>query len=148
MTNVKIIIIGTRELTLFADLYSQIFTPPQNEPFFERRFQGRTNVSMMVAEADGKPVGIAAGYELRPATYFCWLCGVLPDIRRMGVATQLIQAQQAFAQDNGFQMVRFECQNQHRPVLHLAITEGYDLVGIRWDIQTAANFVIFEKELR
>jgi hypothetical protein len=33
-------------------------------------------------------------------------------------------------------------------VLHLAITEGYDLVGIRWDIQTAANFVIFEKELR
>ena len=148
MTNVKIIIIGTRELTLFADLYSQIFTPPQDEPFFERRFKGRTNVSMMVAEADDKPVGIAAGYELRPATYYCWLCGVLPDIRRMGVATQLIQAQQAFAQDNGYQMVRFECQNQHRPVLHLAISEGYDLVGIRWDTQTAANFVIFEKELR
>jgi GNAT superfamily N-acetyltransferase len=148
MTNVKIVVIGTRELTLFADLYSQIFTPPQDEPYFERRFQGRTNVSMMVAEVDDKPVGIASGYELRPATYFCWFCGVLTDVRRMGVATQLIQAQQAFAKDNGYQMVRFECQNQHRPVLHLAISEGYDLVGIRWDIQTAANFVIFERELR
>jgi len=148
MANAKIIPIGTGELTMFADVYSQVFVPPRDEAFFERRFQGRTNVSMMVAMLDDCPAGVAAGYELRPATYFCWLCGVLPDARRLGVATQLIQAQQAFATDQAYQIMRFECQNQHRPVLHLAITEGYDLVGIRWDMQTAANMVIFEKELR
>ena len=33
-------------------------------------------------------------------------------------------------------------------MLHVAISEGYDLVGIRWETPTASNVVIFEKELR
>lgn len=147
MANAKIIAVGTGDYPLFADLYSQIFSPPQDEKYIARRFQGRNNVSMMVALLDERPVGIAAGYELRPTTYYCWLCGVLPDARRLGVATQLIQAQQAFASDHEYHIIRFECQNQHRPVLHLAITEGYDLVGIRWETESASNMVIFEKEL-
>jgi len=59
-----------------------------------------------------------------------------------------MQAEQAWALDNGYTLMRFECQNQHRPMLHLAITEGYDLVGIRYDTNSGANVVIFERELR
>ncbi len=58
-----------------------------------------------------------------------------------------MHGEQAWARDNGYQIVRFECQNQHRPMLHVAITEGFDLVGIRWDSATAHNVAIFEKEL-
>jgi GNAT superfamily N-acetyltransferase len=81
-------------------------------------------------------------------TYFNWLCGVIPDYRRQGIATQLLQGQHAWAHDHGYEIIRFECQNQHRPMLHAAITEGYDLVGIRWDTHAAQNMVIFEKDLR
>ena len=44
--------------------------------------------------------------------------------------------------------MRFECNNQHRPMLHVAISEDYDLVGIRWDTTSGNNVVIFEKDLR
>ncbi len=148
MANAKIIAVGQGEATLIADLYSQVFSPPQDEAFFQRRFQGRCNASLFVAMLDDQHVGFSVGYELKPATYYCWLCGVLPDARRLGVAAQLIEAQHAFAVDHSYTVMRFECQNQHRPMLHLAITEGYDLVGIRWDTSTVANVVIFEKDLR
>ena len=72
---------------------------------------------------------------------------IATDFRRLGICTQLIQAQHAWAADNEYQTIRFECNNQHRPMLHVAITEGYDLVGIRWDTASGNNVVIFEKDL-
>jgi hypothetical protein len=66
----------------------------------------------------------------------------------MGISTQLIQAQHAWAQDHDYATMRFECNNQHRPMLHVAITEGYELVGIRWDTESGNNVVIFEKALQ
>jgi GNAT superfamily N-acetyltransferase len=139
--------VGPGEYGLLAELYSEIFRPPQDAAFFARRLD-RREASSFVAELDGKPVGFACGYELRPSTYYSWLCGVVRDARRLGVATQLIVAAQAWAKGKGFDMLRFECQNQARPMIHVAIREGYDIVGIRWDNRSLRNLVIFEKNLR
>ncbi len=148
MADANIIAVGPGELELIADIYSQVFSPAQDEAYFQRRFHGRYNVSLFVAMLDKQHVGFSIGYELRPTTYYCWLCGVISDAQRLGVATQLMHAQQAFALDHEYTIVRFECLNHHRPMLHLAITEGYDPVGIRYDTETASNVVIFEKDLR
>lgn len=147
MATAKIIPVGLGEVPLLAELYNTVFSPGQGATFFERRFASRHNVSILLAMLDEQHVGFVVGFELMPGTYFIWLCGVLPDFRRLGIATQLMQAQLAWAQDNGYQMMRFECQNQHRPMLHAAITEGYDLVGIRWDTTTGNNVVIFERDI-
>ncbi len=148
MASAKIISIGPGDLGLMTDLYNQVFTPAQDDSFFRRRFQGRYNVIMLVAMLEEQPVGFVVGFELMPTTYYCWLIGTAPDARRLGIATQLMHALQSFALDRGYAILRFECQNQHRPMLHVAITEGYDLVGIRWDTASADNVVIFEKDLR
>ena len=148
MADAKIVAVGPGEIGLISELYNRVFSPRKDEDFFRRRFQGRHNVSMLVALLDDNPVGFNIGFELMPSTYFSWICGVIPEFRRLGVATQLMHAQQALGVEHNYGYIRFECQNQHRPMLHAAITEGYDLVGIRWDSATASNVVIFEKELR
>ena len=148
MATARIIPIGVGELELITELYNEVFSPRRDLEFFRNRFRGRHNVSMLVAMLDDRHVGFAVGFELMPTTFFSWIRGVLPDFRRLGIATQLIQAQQAWAIDHHYNMIRFECQNQHRAMLHLAITEGYDLVGIRWDTATGNNVAIFEKDLR
>jgi GNAT superfamily N-acetyltransferase len=148
MATAKIVPVGPGEIGLVTQVYNEVFSPRVDEEFFRRRYQCRHNVSMLVAMLDERHVGFCVGYELIPSTYFSWLCGVQSDFRRLGIATQLIQAQQAWAQDHHYSIIRFECQNQHRPMLHVAITEGYDLVGIRWDTATGDNVVIFEKDLR
>ena len=148
MTNARIIAADRGDMQTISDLYNQIFSPPQGEEFFRRRFLGRHNVSVFLAILDEQATGFSIGFELMPSTYFAWMCGVLPDARRLGLATQLMHAIQAFAVDHNYSILRFECLNQHRPMLHVAISEGFDLVGIRWDTAGSNNEVIFEKDLR
>jgi GNAT superfamily N-acetyltransferase len=147
MASAKIEIVGPNEIELIADLYGHIFRPARDSAFFRRRFQGRYNVLMLVASLDDNPVGFFVGFELKPTVFFAWLYGVLPDQRRQGIASQLMEAVHAWATDHGYESIRFECHNQHRPMLHLAIAQTYDIVGIRWDPDRGENLVIFEKSL-
>lgn len=148
MADAKIDIVGPGEIPLVADLYSRVFRPPHEPAFFRRRFQGRHNVLMLVASTGGHPVGFFLGFELKPTVFFAWFYGVIPESRRQGIASQLMDAVHQWAMDQGYESIRFECHNQHRPMLHLAIARLYDIVGIRWDPDRGDNLVIFEKLLQ
>lgn len=147
MATAKIDVVGPEEIPLVSNLYNQVYRPSRDAEFFRRRFLGRYNTLMLVASLDDHPVGFFAGFELKPGVFFSWLYGVLPDYRRNGIATQLMDAVQAWVLQHGYESIRFECHNQHRPMLHLAIAQAYDVVGIRWDPDRGNNLVIFEKVL-
>jgi len=144
----KIDIVGPNEIPLVADLYNQIFRPSRDAAFFRRRFQGRCNILMLVASAFNEPAGFYIGFELKPTMYFSWFYGVLPQARRQGIASQLMDAVHAWVAEQGYDGIRFECHNQHRPMLHLAIERRYDIMGIRWDPDRGDNLVIFERSLK
>lgn len=146
MANVEIIRVGPAEYGLVCDLYNAVFRPPQDTGYFERRLANRANL-VMVAELERRPVGFLCSYELRPSTFYNWLIGVIPDARRMGVASQLMAAEQAWARSRGYEMSRLECYNQSRAMLGLAIRQGYDIIGIRWDSHTSGNLIIFERNI-
>ena len=147
MAEARIDIVGPGEIPMITDLFNKIFVPHRDAASFRRRFQGRCNILMLVATVDNEPAGFYVGFELKPTMYFSWLYGVLPDRRRDGIASQLMDAVHAWAPEQGYEAIRFECHNQHRPMLHLAIARGYDIVGIRWDPDRGDNLVIFEKSL-
>ncbi len=147
MAQADITVVTEQQLPLIVELYNQIFRPQRDAEAFQRRFQGRLNVLQMVARLDDRPVGFFLGFELKPTVFFAWFYGVLPEFRRQGVATQLMDAVHAWARLHDYESIRFECHNQHRPMLHLAIAVGYDIVGIRWDPDRGDNLVIFEKVL-
>jgi GNAT superfamily N-acetyltransferase len=147
MADAIIDLVGPDELPLISTLYNEIFRPSRDVESFRRRFRGRYNVLMLVARLDDKPVGFFIGFELKPDVFFAWFYGVVPENRRQGIASQLMDAVHSWAKQNEYESVRFECHNQHRPMLHLAIELGYDIVGMRWDPDRGDNLVIFEKVL-
>ncbi len=147
MADAIVDLVGPDELPLISTLYNQIFRPARDVESFRRRFRGRYNVLMLVARLDDKPVGFFIGFELKPDVFFAWFYGVVPEHRREGIASQLMDAVHSWAKQNEYDSVRFECHNQHRPMLHLAIALGYDIVGMRWDSDRGDNLVIFEKVL-
>ncbi len=147
MANADIIMVGPTETTLITELYNQVFAPKRDIAFFDRRFKGRGNLLNLIAEVDQRPVGFLSGFELKPNTWFNWLVGVLPDFRRAGIASQLCEAEQAWARDQGYQYVRMECHNQHRPVLQMLIRQNFDIVGLRFDADRQNNLVVFEKDI-
>ena len=135
------------ELQVVSQLYNQIFRPARDIDSIRRRFRGRYNILQLIARIGDRPVGFFLGFELKPTVYFAWFYGVLPEFRRQGIASQLMEAVHSWAQQNEYESIRFECHNQHRPMLHLAIALGYDIVGIRWDPDRGDNLVLFEKVL-
>jgi GNAT superfamily N-acetyltransferase len=147
MADAIIDIVGQEELPVIVKLYNQIFRPARDEESFQRRYLGRHNVLQMIARVGDRPVGFFLGFELKPGVFFTWFYGVLPDHRRQGIAAQIMDAVHEWARINDYDAIRFECHNQHRPMLHLAIAKGYDIVGIRWDPDRNANLVLFQKVL-
>ncbi len=147
MADAVIELVGPEDMPVISSLYNQIFRPPRDAESFKRRFRGRYNVLMLIARLRDQPVGFFLGFELKPAVYFAWFYGVLGECRRQGIASQLMDAVHSWAKQNDYDSIRFECHNQHRPMLHLAIALGYDIVGIRWDPDRGDNLVIFEKVL-
>lgn len=147
MADAVIDVVGMEDLPQIVDLYNQIYRPARPIESFRRRFVGRYNVLSLLAKMDEKPVGFFMGFELKPEVFFAWFYGVLPDARRLGVGSQLMEAAQGWATQHAYEAIRLECHNQHRPMLHLAIDLGYDVIGIRWDQERGDNLVIFEKAL-
>lgn len=147
MADATIDLVGPEDLPTICKLYNQIFRPPRDVDSFRRRFRGRYNVLLLLARLGDLPVGFLIGFELKPTVFFCWFYGVHPDYRRQGIASQLMEAVHSWAKQNEYESIRFECHNQHRPMLHLAIHLEYDIVGMRWDPDRGDNLVIFEKVL-
>jgi GNAT superfamily N-acetyltransferase len=147
MADAIIELVGPEDMAVISSLYNQIFRPTRDADSFKRRFRGRYNVLMLVARLKDQPVGFFLGFELKPTVFFAWFYGVVPEFRRQGIASQLMDAVHSWAKQNDYESIRFECHNQHRPMLHLAIALGYDIVGIRWDPDRGDNLVIFEKVL-
>jgi GNAT superfamily N-acetyltransferase len=147
MADATVDVVGLEDLPVIVKLFNQIYRPARDEQTFRRRYQGRHNILQMMATLDGEPVGFSLGFELKPGIFFTWFYGVLPRYRRQGIASQLMEAVHSWAKLHDYESIRFECHNQHRPMLHLAITQGYDIVGIRWDPDRAANLVLFQKTL-
>jgi GNAT superfamily N-acetyltransferase len=147
MADAIIDIVGQDDLPMIVELYNQIYRPPRDVDSFQRRFRGRCNILSMIARIKDRPVGFFMGFELKPTTFFAWFYGVLPDFRRQGIATQLMEAVHDWARENEYESIRLECHNSARSMLHLSIALGYIVAGIRWDPDRGDNLVIFEKTL-
>lgn len=147
MVNVVIDRIDPSDTKLMAHMFNQVFRPERTPELFARRLKSRHNPLFMIARIDNEAVGFYVGLELKPTVHFAWLCGVATGVRRMGVATQLMHSAMDWARAEGYQSIRFECDNHQRAMLHFGITSGYDIVGIRWDGDRAQNLVIFERSL-
>jgi GNAT superfamily N-acetyltransferase len=147
MADAIIDIVGQEDLPVIVDLYNQIYRPPRDVESFRRRYLGRYNVLQMIARIKDRPVGFFMGFELKPSAFFAWFYGVLPDFRRQGIATQLMEAVHEWAREHEYESVRLECHNSARSMLHLAIALDYIVAGIRWDPDRGDNLVIFEKTL-
>jgi GNAT superfamily N-acetyltransferase len=147
MADAIIDIVGPDELPVIVKLFNRIFRPARDVESFRRRYLGRHNILQMVAQVNEQPVGFFLGFELKPTVYYSWFYGVVPEFRRQGIASQLMDAVHSWARLQDYESVRFECHNQHRPMLHLAIALGYDIVGMRWDPDRGENLVLFQKQL-
>ena len=82
----------------------------------------------LVAYRQQQPVACKLGYEWDQHTFYSWLGGVLPEQRRSGLAQRLLEQQQLWARQHGYQTVRVKSMNRYPNMLRLLINNGYQIV--------------------
>ncbi len=147
MADVIVDQLAPEDVSTVAQLYNQVFRPQVAEDDLARRYLGRHNVVQMVARLGGKPVGFLIGFEEKPDIFALWFLGVLSANRRQGVASQLVEALESWAKENGYEALCCECFNQQRPMMQYLIQAGYDVSGVRYDTSHGENLVLWQKSL-
>lgn len=85
---------------------------------------------LLVARHGERPVGFKLGYaDARPSHFHAWLGGVTPEYRRRGIASRLLQKQEAWAQTHGFTTIGFNTFHRFPEMQALGRKTGYELVN-------------------
>ena len=100
------------------------FAQPADEHALEVRLRGKAPL-ILVAELDGQLVGVKIGYRLSETCFYSWLGGVAPEGRCNGVAQALLEAQETWVKQQGFEELRVKSRNRFPAMLRLLLRNGY-----------------------
>lgn len=100
------------------------FVKPADEGALQSRLKGKQPL-ILVAEQGGRLVGVKIGYRLSETCFYSWLGGVAPEGRRGGVAQALLEAQEAWVIEQGFDELRVKSRNRFPAMLRLLLRNGY-----------------------
>lgn len=92
------------------------------------RLAGKQSL-ILVATHNARPIGFKIGYSLNDTEFYSWLGGVIPAHRKMKVASQLRQQQEAWAIAHGFNVLKVKSMNQFPIMLQMLISSGYQICG-------------------
>ncbi len=100
------------------------FALPADENTLQARLKGKPTL-ILVAEQDEQLVGVKIGYRLSETCFYSWLGGVAPEGRCGGVAQALLEAQEAWVVEQGFEELRVKSRNRFPAMLRLLLRNGY-----------------------
>lgn len=80
---------------------------------------------IQIAEDDGQLLGFKIGYQLDHSTFYSWFGGVSPRARNKGVAQKLLDAQETWVRERGYEHLKVKSRNQFPAMLRLLLRNGY-----------------------
>ncbi|EDL53323.1 GNAT family N-acetyltransferase [Vibrio mediterranei] len=90
----------------------------------QARLNGHKHL-ILVAEKAGVLLGFKIGYQIDEANFYSWFGGVSPVARKQGVAQVLMEYQERWAKQQGYQHITVKSRNQFPSMLRLLIKNGY-----------------------
>ena len=110
----------------------------------QSRLDGAVSL-ILVAKLEGALVGYKVGYQLTEETFYSWLGGVIPEHRKHGVATLLLNYQEKWVLNSGYKQIKVKSMNRFPGMLNLLISNGYEIVGIEESVCGSEGKIVFLK---
>ncbi|NVD08094.1 GNAT family N-acetyltransferase [Vibrio sp. JPW-9-11-11] len=89
------------------------------------RLDGKVRYLVQVAQEGDNLLGFKIGYQLDAQTFYSWFGGVSPLARNKGVAQQLLDIQERWAREQGYNQLKVKSRNQFPSMLRLLLRNGY-----------------------
>lgn len=137
---------GTIDEAVRVSQHIPEFENPYHAETYKTQLNARYHI-ILIAMRKNTPVGFKVGYALEPHVFYSWMGGVIPAYRRNGVAKTLSEQMQAVLLEKGFTTLRIKTRNNHRYMLQMLVSEGFNIVGMEIKEDIAHHSIIFEKPL-
>ncbi|MEZ9347584.1 GNAT family N-acetyltransferase [Vibrio splendidus] len=122
------------------------FAKKENVASLSERLAGKTSL-ILVAEEAGVLLGFKIGYELDENTFYSWFGGVSPLARNKGVAQAQLDAQEQWAQEQGYQQLKVKSRNLFPAMLRLLLRNGYLIEKLEEKEDINAHRIHFLKQI-
>ncbi len=97
------------------------------------RLPSLTDPDLWIAERAGEWVGFKLGYGREPNILYSWLGGVVPAMRRQGVADALMERQHAHAREAGYRVVETRSRAVNSAMIIINLRHGFQVAGFEID---------------
>lgn len=92
-------------------------------------YELKAGIYTILALSNSRYVGFKTGYTRRDKQFHSWLGGVIPESRRSGIASELMNRLHEHLISRNYEKVRTQTGNEYRSMLLLNIKLGYDVIG-------------------
>lgn len=113
------------------------------------RLQKDVHISVAII-TDGKLVGYGIGYEEK-GKYYLWSLAVLPEYRRKGIGSEIIEEQISFAKEKGYASFFVKTSNKWKEMLRLLLRKGFNIIGFKeheWKDSPLGSAIWLEKNIQ
>lgn len=123
------------------------FIVKENEQSLAQRLEGKRHL-ILVAEQQGQILGFKIGYELDSDTFYSWFGGVSPKARNLGLAQKLLDVQESWAIEQGYQQLKVKSRNQFPAMLRLLLRNNYLIESFEPYEPLSESRIHFVKQLK
>jgi GNAT superfamily N-acetyltransferase len=99
----------------------------------------------LVALYHQTPAGFKIAYTQSDICLYSWLGGVHPQYRKLGIASALLDYQENWARQHGFQKITVKSMNKYPDMLRFLIKNGYAITGTEQQSHSKEIKIRFEK---
>ncbi len=121
------------------------FDRAYEKKYFEDRYKDKKKL-ILIAYIDNQAVGYMIFYNRYDEHSFCcWMTGVNPKYRRLGVLKELMDYGFDWAKKNGYKKIRIKTRNNRREMLSYLVKYGFLFINVVPYIETIDNRIELEK---
>lgn len=123
------------------------FIVKENEQSLAQRLEGKRHL-ILIAEQQGQILGFKIGYELDSDTFYSWFGGVSPKARNLGLAQKLLDVQESWVIEQGYQQLKVKSRNQFPAMLRLLLRNNYLIENFEPYEPLSESRIHFVKQLK
>lgn len=127
-------------------IYGRCFLKEPNEEKFKSKLDAHKNFLFLTAYDGDKLVAFKFGYAQDQALFYSWIGAVLPEYRKLGIASELIEQQHQWCRDKKFKKIETRTRNQFASMISLNYKFGFKIIGTQMS-QNDDIKIILEKVL-
>ncbi|MDD4938328.1 MAG: GNAT family N-acetyltransferase [Candidatus Shapirobacteria bacterium] len=123
------------------------FDQSYDKKYFEDRIKSEKNL-ILVAYIDHLPVGYLVSYDRdKDGSFYCWMAGVDPKFRQLGVLTELMKHLFQWAKNHNYLKIKIKTRNNRREMLAFLVKFGFNFTEVEPRADINNNRIMLEKYL-